>query len=354
MKNYFKAILIFFIYYSSYAQDFYIVSQRDLPSIINKTFKMNLQDCDSINTYTCPPTVDILNAPECQFTDIAVNKTGIYYVTGGSGILYRRNIADSTSCLHLGTFNYSINALVADTLGNIYATGQQNGICKLFKYNSGIFTTLGTLPNNFFSCGDLFFYMNRLFMTGTTSIFTGSYLVEVDIANPSQSCYYMGLQNLQPWGAFSVYDGVNSRAFIIGTSTTSVKTSSLIEINMQAKTIGIVQCVYPFLVGGAGVNYEYSTAGSSICNLTSLSNQFSNISFFKVNNPVGDYMTFQTNIDLSNISSIELFDVSGKKIKSFKGSEISEKININDLTSGVYILNTRTTEGVQYQQKIIK
>ncbi|MBL7911475.1 MAG: T9SS type A sorting domain-containing protein [Bacteroidia bacterium] len=337
------------------AQSFYVASIRDLPSPITKTFLMNLQNCDSLKIYTCPPTVDIFNSPEMTYTDIAADKNYLYYVTGGSGIFYKKNIGDTTSCQHLGTFNHSINALVADTMGTVYAAGQQNGICRLFKYNSNVFTQIGILPGNFFSSGDLFFYNNRLFMTGTSANFTSSYLVEVDINNPPQSCYYMGLQNLQPYAAFSVNNGNVSRAFIIGNSNVaSVNTSSLIEIDMQAKTIGTVQCVYPFMVGGAAINYDYSTAGISLCNTTSLKNQFSDVNFFKVNNPITDFITFQTNVNLSDISSIELFDVSGKRIKNFTGSDISEKINITDIAPGIYILNMHAIAGDQYQQKLIK
>jgi hypothetical protein len=234
----------------------------------NKSFQLNTTNCDSLQIFVCPPTNNTGQYPENQFLDIAMDKhQNLYYVSGG-GSLYKRSLTDTTSCQYLGTFNMPINALVADTANLIYGASQVNGICRLYRYNisSDIFDTVGAFPTGFFSAGDLFFYEGNLFLTGTDAAFTSSYLIQVNIADPSQSCYYMGLQNLQPCGAFSINYGTFSKAYILTTNGASIS-SSLIELDLVNKTIGNPICTYPFWIAGASIYYNI-TSNSSVCDTT--------------------------------------------------------------------------------------
>src|SRR5690349_13573995 len=128
----FKYSLIFSFFIStSFAQTFYVTVPIDFP-VGNKAFELNTSTCDSFGIFFCLPTHDTAQYFENQFSDLAIDKNqNIYYVSGW-GSLYKRNLNDTTSCQFLGTFNTSINALLADSQDVIYAAGQVNGVCKLF------------------------------------------------------------------------------------------------------------------------------------------------------------------------------------------------------------------------------
>jgi gliding motility-associated-like protein len=97
-------------------------------------------------------------------------------------------------------------------------------------------------------------------MTGTTSDLSSSYIEEVNIGNPMLSCFYMDLGNLMPFGAFSINSGGSSQAYIISTVFVSnnIYSSTLMEVNMSARTIGPVLCTYPFSITGAASVYTYT------------------------------------------------------------------------------------------------
>ena len=343
---------IFLSVLSLKSQALYVVSQRDVP-LINKTFELNLNNCDSLVVLTCPPSNNTLQIPENQYSDIAVSDTIIYY-TSGWGSLYSKSISNNT-CTYLGGFNHVINALVADSLGVIYGAGQQNGVCKLLKYYAGTFTAIGDFPANFFSAGDLFFYENRLFMTGTNGDMSASYLIEVDKVNPSQSCSYMALQNYQPWAAFSIISGGTSKAYIF-TSNGAVATSDLRELNMAQKTIGNIVCTYPFRINGAATYYQ-STNGSALCNTISVSGMkqlADQVSYyFMVNNPVSRTVSIQTNIPSSDIKLVSLFDLSGKLLIIYSKEDLTNSIELPDLSNGLYMIQLTTQKGSVLSHKLI-
>src|SRR5258708_5374636 len=200
---------------STDAQTFY-ANAISYPSTTNQTLKLDISNCSPSFIFTCPPTNNITQAFENQYTDMAIDLSGNVYYTSAWGSLYKRNLANS-SCQFLGTFGVTINALVTDINGVVYAAGNNNGICSLYEYDpqNGIFSTLGNFPPDIFSAGDLFFYEGRLFLTGTTFDFSSGYIVEVNISDPMNSCYYMGLQNLMAYAAFSINYPSYSKAYII-------------------------------------------------------------------------------------------------------------------------------------------
>jgi hypothetical protein len=352
MKSYFILLLFFLNSILSFSQNFYVVSQRDVP-LVNKTFMLNINNCDSFPIFTCPPTNNVNQLPENQFTDMSINYTTMYFVSGW-GSLYSRNLNDSVSCQYLGNFNNNINALATANTGVIYAAGQVSGVCKLFKYQGGACSLIGNFPSNFLSAGDLFFYENRLFMTGTTSDFMSGYIVEVDVNNPSLSCYYMPLPNLHPWGAFSLNNGNVSRVFIISTNDNGgIHTSSLYEINMAAKTIGPLMCTYPYFIHGAATVYSYGTAGNTLCDPTGI-NSLQPAGIFRISNPVTNFIRIETPLDASQIQSIGVYNVSGELVQFIKGENYAPLIDVSHLSPGIYVVRLNTTTGAQYQQKLTK
>ena len=149
---------------------------------------------------------------------MAVDASAFYYINGSTGNLYSQSITGSPSCQYIGNFgNSSINALVADTAGILYAAGIQNqiNVSSLFRFQSGTVTVVGNFPPNIFSLGDLFFYEHRLFMLAGDSNQGGGWIVEVDMVNPSQSCIYMPLPGWNFFGAFSIKTGSISKSFIV-------------------------------------------------------------------------------------------------------------------------------------------
>ena len=117
------------------AQTFYSNIVIDYP-VENKTFALNVVNCDSIKIYSCSPTNDTLQSPENVYSDIALDTNqNIYYVSSW-GSLYRRNLNDTFSCQFLGVFDNSnpINALVTDINGNVFAASNHDNISTLYEY----------------------------------------------------------------------------------------------------------------------------------------------------------------------------------------------------------------------------
>jgi hypothetical protein len=431
-------------------QTFYVNKLIDYP-IENKTFELSVLNCDTPKISSCAPTNNILQAPENQYTDIAIDTSkNIYYVSGW-GSLYTRKLNDISSCKFLGIFDNSntINALVTDVQGIVYAAGNHAGISTLYKYDSKtqVFSVIGNFPPNYFSSGDLFFYEGKLFLTATNSNFTNSFLVEVNLSSPSQSCYYMDLGNLHPWGAFSINYSLQSKAYIISTESISQGNyaSTLFEINLALKTISPAICIYPFDITGAASIYDFSPSiiysnscttlpvqlikfdyaiknksvelfwntavesnnnyflieksldgnnfkmigkqagainSNSIQHYSFVDNNPSSINYYRlkqvdrngksaysnlllvklpkkkplniIQSPVGDNMQVQINVEPRKINILNVFDFSGRKIKSFKGQNGLQNINISAIAPGAYLLQLLTTNNEIYSESFIK
>lgn len=338
------------------AQTFYVSTPIDGANPGNKSYQLSIDNCDSTRIFVCPATVDSTQYPALQFLDLAIDKqNNLYYVSGYSGNLYSRNLNDTSSCQFLGAFNTSPNALVVDSANTIYATDNSNG-CHLLRYNitTGIFDILGTLPG-FSSAGDLFFYEHRLFMTGTTGNLTASYLVEVDIDDPSQSCYYMGLQNLHPYAAFSVNFGTYSKAYFLSTDflpNNNPYQSRLFEIDMVNKTIGAPICTYPFWVGGAAAYYNL-TANSSTCTppnaIPDEAGMHNSLRVFP--NPFSNQLAIQLS---SNVpSTFALYNALGQIILRQTFSNVTT-FSTAHLAAGIYFYEISNGEGMLKTGKVVR
>ncbi len=268
-----KYIFIFFLTFSllqSEAQIFYAVTgvnsnlNQDSSYFVNsnRTYQMDINNCDSTKIYTCLPTNANNNNEDYFYLDIAIDASNNLYWVTSEGNLYTRKLNDTTSCQPLGVFdsNYlevEINALVTDVSGNVLAIGSNHSSTNLYEYERSTkrFLNLGSLPTGFYSAGDLFFYEGKLFWTSYTGSNSDFFLEEITIANPSQSCYYMSLKNLNPYAAFSIQNGTCSEVYIISAGDT---TSTLYKLDLYSKTISPPLCTYPFVINGAASVYNYS------------------------------------------------------------------------------------------------
>ncbi len=77
-------------------------------------------------------------------------------------------------------------------------------------------------------------------------------------------------------------------------------------------------------------------------------NDFSSSSFKVYPNPANDIISIASNNSV--IDSIEIFDILGKKV--FSNNEATDKINVSNLRSGVYIMNINA-EGRKFAKKLI-
>lgn len=68
-------------------------------------------------------------------------------------------------------------------------------------------------------------------------------------------------------------------------------------------------------------------------------------------NPSSDYIEVRTNNEIT-INSIEIYDLLGRKC--LNTTLINNRIDINQLISGVYTLNMHTTDGITISKKIVK
>lgn len=343
--------LVFFLFFGIQlnAQTFYATSTVNFP-VGNKLFRLDAITCDSMREYSCPPTNNISQYPENHFTDIALDRyQNIYYVSG-LGSLYSRNLGDSATCMFLGTFNSAVNALVCDSAATIYAAGNTGGVCTLYKYDGGVFSTLGNFPPGMYSAGDLFFYEHRLFMTATDGTFNTSFLVEVSLSNPQQSCYYMGLPNLQPYGAFSVRSGSGSEVYVL--SATSATSSSLVKLDLPGQSIGSVVCTYPFLIGGAATYYGLTSRLTSC--ITTAAPEEPASWYLTVQNPVMQTLVLRTNIDAAQLNSIKLLDVSGKQVMEFNAALLTQSFDVAEVPAGIYFLQLTTRDKQLITQKLLK
>lgn len=64
-------------------------------------------------------------------------------------------------------------------------------------------------------------------------------------------------------------------------------------------------------------------------------------------NPIQSEMTF-----LEKINNLEIYDFSGKKVKSFQNP--ANSFDVSELEKGIYILSSTTASGKSSSQKMVK
>lgn len=235
------------------AQSFYATSTT-APDFDTATLKLTVSNCDTAKIFSCNNS-----------TGLALDTNNYIYSASGNGDIYKASLIDPTrQCYYLGSFNNPIIGMVADASGNLY--GANGNIIYKYDSQSQQFFIVGQMPVNFGASGDLFFYECRLFLTCGGG--SNSFLVEVNIENPSLSTYYMSLDNKTAYGAFSLNSGNNSKAYIldIGATTTTAITN-LYELNMEQRSIGPLICSYTEYITDAASSYRFSSSPNttSLC-----------------------------------------------------------------------------------------
>lgn len=337
---------------NSYSQSFF-VNTVDNTQLINNVYQFDISNSTEIIETICPPTNNIGQYFENTYTDIAIDKDNNMYYVSGWGSLYKKIINDST-CHYMGKFAPiigTINSLVADSSDFLYASGNLNGVAVLYKFDiiSGVFYEIGNLPVNYLASGDLFFYNNSLFLTciNTANSNSNPCIIEVNMINPSKSCFYMNISN-EAIGAFSIDYGSHSKAYIITSNLTN--SSSIYEVDMVNKQVGNLITSYNYIIYGAASKYAL-TSTNSICENLSTDVNIINKSYLHINNPARNSIKINTNIEKCDISSIHLFDITGKFIKSFNND--IRNLDISNISNGIYMLILNTKNGNKYSQKVI-
>ena len=102
---------------------------------------------------------------------------------------------------------------------------------------------------------------------------------------------------------------------------------------------------------GDGTTTHKSTPTTFACPVTLSSEDFSDVATFSVYpNPANDFISIKNDMNLS-IDNISIIDLTGKKV--FEQKEVTSSINVQQLESGLYIIQI-TSEGKNYQNKFIK
>lgn len=307
--------------------------------------------CQLVNMSNCTKT----NIPLCASSlsgDIAVDgNENLYYINDGNVLLKQNH--NETTCQSLGTFpsispsnTITINSLVVDSNNDVYASGTNSNSPikgRFYKYNpsTGI-VEIGLLPNDAIPLGDLFFFENRLFLTCRNNAFTDTFLLEINVANPSISSTYMNLNGISPFGAFSTYANGVSKSYLLTRGFTQGK---IYELNIPLQTITLLSCDLNTLLNGADSYYELSDP----LRVNSVANP---IKYFNVKNPARTSIDIDTNIDNDMVKSLALYDITGRRTTDFK---LTDKLGlpIAGLNPGLYILQLVTIDGVLYNQKIV-
>lgn len=99
----------------------------------------------------------------------------------------------------------------------------------------------------------------------------------------------------------------------------------------------------------AGLAFDICIAEREILATDDVQQEFSKISLYP--NPAVDMVSIASSKE--NIQAVEIYDVSGKMVQSFKDSGKSVSINVSALPSGMYIAKVLTDEG-WFSKKLIK
>jgi len=345
-----KIYCLLLLSFSAYSQIFYEIGTNEETGSGNT--------CKLVNLSNCTKSEIVLCATIGTSGDIAVDRANnLYYISSGK-FLYKQNLIDNT-CELIGTFpihppalNISVNALVADTNGNLYASAtdpnSNNDNAILYKYtpNEGIIE-LGFLIPHHRSLGDLFFFENRLFWLSRNHSLSQSSLVEVNIIHPNLSTIYMDLTNfnIAPYGAFSVLYNGFSKSYLLQQGFVEGQ-GKIFELDIPQQTVTLINCYMNATLNGADAYYEFSNP------LNNHEYAISELPYFRIQNPIRDNIVLDTNVSYKNITEINLFDLSGRNAKKFtKNIEIN--LPISELASGLYNLNIKTNNGQFYNQKVV-
>ena len=102
---------------------------------------------------------------------------------------------------------------------------------------------------------------------------------------------------------------------------------------------------------GPEVNNALRVDNISITEKTLSTNRLESVNFELYPNPASEAITLSAT---ESIDKVEIFNLSGKLVKSHSVNKPSERLYVNDLTSGVYIVRTQIGESLGTKKLIIK
>jgi gliding motility-associated-like protein len=234
-KTYLVFCFFLMLCYKSKAQEFFLLEGS------STIYKSNATTCTNVRLGSCGSAADI-----------AYYKDTLYSIVGGQ--LYRTLVSNPNSCIYVAQVGTSITSLTADSTGTVYAAGD-NGIYT-YKSSTGKVTHLGKLPSGIYPAGDLSFYKGKLYLAAYIGL--TSYLVEVNIQQPSLSTIFMKLVAKSVYGCITLPKGCDVVGFYITGQENS--SSYLEEIDMENRVELPIKCTYPFSVWGAA---SYTESGVS-------------------------------------------------------------------------------------------
>lgn len=340
------------------AQQFY-VSASPFGTPDNKTYKLHIDSCGTFTDSTNLPIFTCHSSG--HINDIAIDKDNtLWYITDTIinktiySALTKRKLSDS-NCQFVAQFPFSsMNSLVADTIGNIYITGGYGG-GWLYKYDGNNLSVIDSLPKHMAPAGDLFFYNNRLFVTCNSSSLDTAYIAEYNFNDPGQACYYMPLGKMQPYSAFTIHkEAASDRVFILDVHTPNYDKTSLIEIDIPNKKILNTLCTYPIVARGAASRYPAVWDSTSCPPPSGISSHTKVSDDLRIYNPANDRIVVKTSVESSEIVHVDLFSLSGMKIKSYTKSEFPNNLDISAIPIGLYILQVKINTGQVWNKKVLK
>jgi len=85
-----------------------------------------------------------------------------------------------------------------------------------------------------------------------------------------------------------------------------------------------------------------------LINTTDLGNSTGSL---KIKNPVHDFIELGDDVNMNDLESISLFDLTGRLTASFQ--TVEKQLQVTGLKSGIYFLQVKTSNGKLFIQKII-
>lgn len=188
---------------------------------------------------------------------------------------------------------------------------------------------------------EIYSFENRLFLTCEIINTNNTFLLEVNLTNPSLSTNYMSLGNIYPYAATSVNIRSISKCFLISGNSSQ---STIREVDIVSQKISPIICTLNYEVYGAA---SYNNQSDVLSN-----DEFnSNKPFIKIKNPATDFINIETNINNSEFKSINLFDITGRIARKYAVN--NQDLDISGLQAGYYILSIELSNLQKFNLKVI-
>jgi len=249
--------------------------------------------------------------------DVAIDEIGNIYLTGRfHGTLQVETNTLTTSTLYVK----NMFVVKTDNLGNPLWAKEFGGNSQVF--GSSIITDVS---NNVYITGDLWddTWFDSVFLPYCGASNTCPFLLKINDLGT--------IEWVEGYGGF--------------TSSTSIRNITK-DANENLLVLGIFDSVSVFgdiALASAGGRDMFILQLSE--NLSIKENKTSNWSAYP--NPTNDFITLDFSDYNDTELSVEVFNMLGQKIKFFENVGVSEKIDLSQLTSGIYLLKINYNETIQ-------